>query len=36
MQEGVPIASIVPQKETLEQYFLKEVQRSPHPEREEK
>jgi len=36
MQEGVPILSIVPQKETLEEYFLKEVQRSPRPERDGK
>jgi ABC-2 type transport system ATP-binding protein len=36
MREGVPILSIVPQKETLEEYFLKEVQRSPHPQGETK
>ena len=36
MREGVRIVSIVPQKETLEEYFLKEVQLSPRPSGEGK
>lgn len=31
MEQGVRIVSIVPQKETLEEYFLKEVELSPRP-----